>query len=254
MIIAPRRKKLIWNPAELKLLVDKTVEKIIETPFKQGRSFLHQIVSHLLEHDEEVRNNVRQKTIISYESLRDCGFIPAFYAAWKKRHAPTMNVTVAVGNECTARTMPLAKLLEIVRQRIGDEFGVRDTTSERMDALAQMPELTGIITRHLRKETIAIVVSPGRYGTQVKQLQRRVEDVLEIDLVTDSPNPKICASTTALFALAKDPVATIASIGHQLIKAVKHTEVRVVKADNWRSIQDQVIEHASKTRRALKMV
>lgn len=258
MLLTPHRNKLIWNPDELKLLVERTIAKIVACPFKQGRSFLHHIVANVLEQDEEVKASVRHKNIVSYESLRDCGFIPAFQKAWTKLHeTPGITVNVVGGAMCQASTMPLHKLLEIARTRIEQEFEPMATKPGlgREAALALMPQLSGLIDKKLTKETIAVVVSPGRFGTAVADLQRKVGDVIDIDLVTEKDTPSIrLDKTTQMVMLEKDPVATIHQIGARLARSLKKTEVEVVKRPNWRACQDHIIEYAAGIRRSLKMV
>lgn len=253
----PHKNKLIWTPDELKLLVDKTISKIVKSPFKEGRSFLHHIVADLLTHDEEVKMSVRAKNILRYEDLRDCGFIPAFHRAWEKIHTKeAVQINIIGGGHCQAATMPLHKLLEITRQRIADEFepmaqtpGLGESASREL-----MPKLNGLIARKLSKETVALVLSPGRYNTAVTDLRRRVHDVLELDLVTTKAQPVITPATTQVVMLEHDPIAAIQSIGTKLARSLKKTEVQVVRSSNWRAAQDHIIARAAYIRKQLGMV
>lgn len=260
MIIAPRRNKLIWNPDELKLLVDKTIKKIVACPFKQGRSFLHHIVADLFDNDEEVKASVRRKEIVSYESLRDSGFIPAFHKAWEKIHQPPQPVTVnVVGvSSGSAEVMPLHKLLEITRRRIAEEFEpmAQDPGLGQHATRALLPKLAGLVEKKLTKATLAIVVSPNRFGTQVSDLRRRVSDVLDLDLVTEKTVPEISSKTTQMVMLAQDPTASIHRIGAHLVRALRKTNapVEIVQQPNWRAIQDYIIQHAATVRREMGMV
>ena len=102
-----------WTPAQLKLLVDKTIEEIIANPFEQGRCFLHNTVEFVLNHDPEVKQLVPSISNITYNILRQRGFIEAFDKAWAEYHGPGNKVDVHIHINSSPEAMPLDQLLDL---------------------------------------------------------------------------------------------------------------------------------------------
>lgn len=242
-----------WTPAQLKLLVDKTIEEIIANPFEQGRCFLHNTVEFVLNHDPEVMQLVPSISNITYNILRQRGFIEAFDKAWAEYHGPGNKVDVHIHINSSPEAMPLDQLLDLVNRRIEAECKKVETPIE---AAFARPSLRGLVvntSQHKNKHRIALVLASEKFRVNVALLQKRVEDVLLLDLITTQTHLTVNSNTQMVLMLDRDPAATIASIGAHLQRNLKDTDIRVDRLVNYRALEERVIEYAGSLRKRLHL-
>lgn len=256
-----------WGKHELAYLVKEIIAELKRAPFVNGKRKLHTIVADILNKPES-RFYVTHIEIRNYNSLRNTGLIPALAKEWARlmnkldeRVGASLTIHLSPGLVCAnAQTMPLPDLLELTKERVAAEVGQRlnhnpDSSAMRDLVSAVVPNIQSA-AKTVVKKVICFIVSPGRFGNNIKQLTNRVSDVCELVLLTDHRKEiTIPERATHLVYLTKDePV--IRRLALQTVKRLRSrcSQLRIIEAPNWADTQKNVIDVAAAYRRELRLV